>query len=80
MLNRVREAWRLVLDGARQLENPERVALAKAKLLEIDGEITRIKNLLQGLTLTVSSRSVDMSAATRPRVCVNSPRCASSFL
>jgi hypothetical protein len=47
MLNRVRDAWRLVLDGARKLENPERVAHAKAKLLEIDREIRRIKNLLQ---------------------------------
>jgi hypothetical protein len=48
MWKRVREAWRAVLQGARMLENPERVELAKAKLAEIDHEIARIQNLLHG--------------------------------
>jgi hypothetical protein len=47
MWRRVRGAWRTVLAGARALENPERVALAKAKLIEIDREIARIQALLQ---------------------------------
>jgi hypothetical protein len=46
-LRRVQEAWRIVLQGARAVENPERVALAKAKLVEVQREIARIQNLLR---------------------------------